>query len=958
MSRAIVNRMIHVLMCLFFGMFVVLCPFRVGAEEASRTLSPPQALIEAGLLPMADAKLSERAAMTWQQVQDAVQPTPWPEAKPKPAGALSLQGAGLVEQAEAQLAKGEVFRAIQLLRQAEQSDPAHPRVKRALGMAYAESGNLTRASSYLHPIATARRDDVEALLVLMRNAAQSESLERVLMYSLALETTGATSLLADSYRSVALHRLGYTAAATDRQAATVKAIDGFDFEQAGEDVDAPAVLRRELRVLQAMHPQLRIELGDLYLQSGQYDKALNAYADVTLQDPAARHLLGARRVYLAMLTEQPSVAMNQVIALLAADDATDSDAALVDYLVEQGIAAEALAMRISELLAKQGVNHARLLALASAAEKQVVLEQIGAWLSTGPVTVDRLKSAVSLVRFDDDVPADGKPLAELLVLIAERIAQTPDQALKRARIAVQGIGSPVSLLRALKAEAFTAASPDMQRLFSAVIYEETGRQRDALQAYRELMQASEDRLVQSALLPFVRLELAVGNPEQAKEKLGEPTLDTDWPMFDLSLRAMSATGQSREAIAIIDEYIKANGRKLESDVLRIELIAQMGQPQEACNLLLRLISSNPNEESLYHLGIDLSYDYRDSFNRLTDADRMRRAFLTRLISNLPESPLARVGMAQNIRSNPSRIDEAVALLLEVLEEEPSNTLALSLLVELYEDTGDELSAEAAHDRYAMALGPGMSRALLIAGRAVSNGKMNRAKQVLDDALKLDEQGVLPGPAMTGDQASMLLRHLEAADPDRDTDALYVSMVRRFPDDAQLNNALGYRWTVENKNLWQAEAMIKRALQQEPTNHSLLDSLAWVQYKLGDFETAYTTQSRALMVLETQLARFNGLEREMGATIAILNDHMGDILYKLDDRNKALKHWREAMKQGYTEEEKLFDPELRSLEARLKAKVDALADDRPVPVADVPGPESYGPKGHPAEIEPEDKGPDA
>ncbi|MFK7789664.1 MAG: tetratricopeptide repeat protein [Phycisphaeraceae bacterium] len=951
------NQMKRMTVGLLVGLVVVLCTRGVMADEvrAGATPPPPQALVDAGLLPEADAERSKRAEMTWAQVQTALKPTPWPAVEPKQVAALSAKAADLIKQAESAMGKGEVFAAVQLLRQAEQADPQHPKVMRALGLAYAESGNLKRASSYLYPIAVSQRDDVEVLLVLARHASQSEPLEQVFAYCDALDNAKAPSLFADAYRSTALHRLGYTAAATDRQANTVKDIDEIDLGALKQAGDVPAALRRELSVMKAMRPQLRIELGDLYLQSRDYDRALKAYADVELDDPAARHLLGARRVYLAVLTGDQAIAIDQVIALLGSEDPTADDAALVDYLVQQGVSAQVLAARVSDLLAKAGVNQPRLFALSRVAEKDAVLSQIEAWLSSGPVNAERLRRAVSLVSFDDDVPADAEPLADLLVLVANRIAKTPDKALLQARAAVGAIDAPVTLLRAIQSDKFAVASLDMQELVSAVVYQATGRKRDALDAYRLVLKARDDQLVEPAVLPTVRLQLALGLGHEAHALLGDPDINAPWPMFELSLRAMSAAGKSRDALGVIDLYIKNQGKQLKSDVLRIELIAEMGQPQEACNLLLRLISTNPNEESLYHLGIDLSYNYRASFNRMTDAERMRRAFLTRLISNLPESSLARIGMAQNIRSNPARLDEAKALLLGVLEDEPTNAVALSLMVDMYDEAGEDDASSAMHERYAQSISIGMPRVLLIADHAVSTGKMARAKQVIDDALELDGEGVLPGPAMTGDQASLLLRHLEAADPNHDNDKLYLVMVRRFPDHAGLNNALGYRWAVENKNLRQAAAMIQRALQQEPTNHSLLDSLAWVQYKLGDFETAFNSQSRALMVLEAQLARFHGLDREMGATIAILNDHMGDILYKLEDPNKALKHWREAMKHEYTEEEMLFDPELRTLEARLKAKVEALAAERPVPVAKVPGPESYGPEGHPADIKPEDQG---
>ena len=954
MSLKPVNQTTTVAVCLLLGLLAVCWPVRAAVDDqpADRALRPPHVLIDAGLIPVEDAGLMGRAAMTWAQVKKAVVPTPWSEVETKPIAALSPQAADRLKQAESALRNGEVFAAIQDLRQAEQTDPHHPEVVRALGLAYAQSGNLKRAAIYLGATVSAKRGDVEALLVLCRHASQSESIEQALAYCLLLEKSDAPALLANIYRSEALHRLGYTTAAMSTRSAAIQAVDQIDLAKLNKEAELPAALLRELSVVKAMLPQMRIELGDFYLQLRDYARAAKAYADVQVEDAPARRLLAARRVYLAMLAGDQDTAVDQVVWLLGAADVAASDAALVDYLVEQGIPAPSLANRIFDVLAKEGVSLPRLSALSRVAEKHAVLAPIDVWLSSEPLTPQRLEHAAGLVVFDDSDANDAKPLADLLVLIAEQITrmsdQSPDQSLDYARAAVGAIDAPVTLLRAIQSDVYTTDQSDTRKLVAAAAYEATGRRRDAQKAYAKLLSADE-ALSKQVLIPVIRLQLALGILEEPLVSLGEPDLDADWTVFDLSLRAMAVAGQSEEAIDVVDRYIKANGKQLKADVLRIELIAEVGRPMEACNLLLRLITSNPTEESLYHLGINLAYGYSESFSRPTDADRMVRAFLTRLAFNLPESSFARIGMAQDLWGNPLRQDEAKQLLLDVLEQEPDNVVALSVLVDMYDETGQADAAATMHERYTQALGPGISRALSIADRAVSKGQMLRAKEVLERAIELDEQGVLPGPAVAGYQASALLGYLEVADPKRPTDGLYLAMVRRFPNDPVLNNSLGYRWAVENKNLRQAEAMIQRALQQEPSNHSLLDSLAWVQYKLGDFEKAYATQSRALAML----AQSPVVEEESGSTIAILNDHMGDILYKREDPEAALKYWREAMKPDYTEDEMLLDPELRSLAGRLKAKVDALAAGRPVPVAAVPGPETHGPKGHPADIEPAD-----
>lgn len=962
MRRIKLNRKLAAGAALALGLFVWQ-PTAVAQAEEKNAIDPPQVLVDAGLRLAQAGPPAERAGLTWPAVLASVEPATWPKAGDQPAGVLPTEAAAFIKQSTSAATNGQTFRAVQLLRQAEELAPDHPKVIRALGLAYAESGNLTRATDYLRKIIATSRDDVDALLVLARHAAQSGLLEEALMYCDALDNADA-AIAADHYRVALLNDLGYTAAATERLASLLAAVEVMDVDQLNEQAVASPSYLRELRVIKAIEPQLRLTQGDLFLQSGDDERAAEAYAAIELKDATALHALVARQVFVALRNEDHTTAIDQVIVLLSTPSATEDDAQLTAYLLSQGVSSEVLTQRIEAMLQANGVTLPRLIALSKVADKPRLLKPINDWLSAGPVTPERLAQSVALLRFEDSEPTDAKALAGLLKLVVSRMQQSPEQASAYALAAVEELDAPVTLLRAIQGASFNASPSNAQQLLAAVAYEHTGRLRDALEAYEPLL-AADEVLAEQVRLPVVRLHLALGQGDQAHQLLGEPAIDAGWDEFELALRAMAASGQARQAVTLVDQRIKARGKQLDLDVLRIKLIAQMGQPQEACNLLLRLISTHPSDEALYRLGIDLAYIHRANFNRITDADRMRRAFLTRLISNLPDAPLSRMSMAQNIKSNPARIDEAEQLLLQVLEDEPDDAGVMSLLVELYDETGDEVAAQAMFERYANAVTPGVSRALLIAERAVSLGQGKRATRVIDGVFELEKEGVLPGQAMLGDDASSLLHYLEAADPDRDTEALYLSMVRRFPDHAGLNNALGYRWAVQDKNLKQAKAMIQRALKANPTNHSILDSLAWVQYKLGELDEAQATQSRALMTLEALLARLRGpriglpddAAAEFGATNAILNDHMGDILYKQGEARKALDHWRVAAKQPYTEEEMRFDPELRTLEARLKAKIDAMADDQPVPIAPVPGPESHGPEGHPSDLKPDQQAPE-
>src|SRR6184192_1331837 len=91
-------------------------------------------------------------------------------------------------------------------------------------------------------------------------------------------------------------------------------------------------------------------------------------------------------------------------------------------------------------------------------------------------------------------------------------------------------------------------------------------------------------------------------------------------------------------------------------------------------------------------------------------------------------------------------------------------------------------------------------------------------------------GVAAEQAGLYDKAADLLRKSIALDPENSAEAC---------------NYLGYIWADHNMNLEEAETMIRRALQSEPSNASYLDSLGWVEFRKGQFDQALSDLLREI-----------------------------------------------------------------------------------------------------------------
>jgi len=122
-----------------------------------------------------------------------------------------------------------------------------------------------------------------------------------------------------------------------------------------------------------------------------------------------------------------------------------------------------------------------------------------------------------------------------------------------------------------------------------------------------------------------------------------------------------------------------------------------------------------------------------------------------------------------------------------------------------------------------------------------------------------------------------------------------------PDQAHVLNYLGYSWIEQNRNLTEARDMIERAVSLRPNDGYITDSLGWVEYRLGDYESAVQTMERAV---------------ELTPTDPVINDHFGDTLWMVGRKTEARFQWRRALS---------FNPEEADLRDRIKRKLSVGLD---------------------------------
>jgi tetratricopeptide (TPR) repeat protein len=107
------------------------------------------------------------------------------------------------------------------------------------------------------------------------------------------------------------------------------------------------------------------------------------------------------------------------------------------------------------------------------------------------------------------------------------------------------------------------------------------------------------------------------------------------------------------------------------------------------------------------------------------------------------------------------------------------------------------------------------------------------------------------------------------------------VIRMKPDYAHAYNALGYTLAEKTQRLAEAKELIEKAYKLAPEDPFILDSLGWVHYRLGNVHDA-------LKHLQAAYGARN--DPEIAA-------HLGEVLWKVGQRDEAQKIWRAALTEN-------------------------------------------------------------
>lgn len=312
--------------------------------------------------------------------------------------------------------------------------------------------------------------------------------------------------------------------------------------------------------------------------------------------------------------------------------------------------------------------------------------------------------------------------------------------------------------------------------------------------------------------------LIAGLPGSAEQRSG----------YHLSLAQLLA--RARQPDAALAEFEQALALQSDNSAARygVALLAlDRGHFDRAEAAFKRLYENNKHpERSAYFLG--RIHEQREQFadaetwyRRVTEGDHLVDASVRAALMEARQGRLAVArGQLQQLREgHPKMAGRLYGAEARMLFTAGQYQDALAIYDEALQQTPDDID--------------------LLYGRSIVNGRLGRVDPALAD-----------------------LRHI----------------LKLEPGAPRAMNALGYVLTNHTERYQEALKLITQALQADPDNPAILDSMGWVQYHLGNLDAALDDLQRAYKAFP---------DPEVAA-------HLGEVLWVLGKHEQAQRVWQESL----------------------------------------------------------------
>lgn len=379
-------------------------------------------------------------------------------------------------------------------------------------------------------------------------------------------------------------------------------------------------------------------------------------------------------------------------------------------------------------------------------------------------------------------------------------------------------------------------------------------------------QKSLDAISRNGIEDFLRFHRALmadvaGKPKEALGLMRQAyeNQPNDIRLVEAYTRMLMAAGDFKGATKVLDDFAAVGWSAPFTEPLRADIAAGRGaaklipNPQAGAAEMYygigRALTQDGSHDlaaEFYNLGLylhpaadNISVALASIFENAKQYERAN-ALYRALPESSPYKPSASVRIAENIQALGDR-PEAIRRLHNIVVTQPDNFDAIIALA-------DQLRFA---ERYKEAT-TYYSRALEIAG-----GSSKKTNWSIYYA-----RGIAYERSGQWDKAELDFK----------------AALKLSPNQPQVLNYLGYTWVDRGENLDEALKMIQKAIDWDPTDGYVVDSLGWAYYRLGRLDQAVKTLEQAV---------------ELRPSDPEINDHLGDAYWRVGRKLEAGFQWNIA-----------------------------------------------------------------
>lgn len=383
--------------------------------------------------------------------------------------------------------------------------------------------------------------------------------------------------------------------------------------------------------------------------------------------------------------------------------------------------------------------------------------------------------------------------------------------------------------------------------------------RELLEPYRE----SVDARLAIAQFSMVSGDRA-GALREAKDALAK------FPNSEVAALVVAQIVEDKaESIRVLSQFLQKNPKAREVRLAHARLLYEQSKIAEAKKEFKTLVEQKSDDQTaLFALGM-LSVQAND----LPEAEKYLAAYI-RALGGQPDKE--------------RDATQALMVLAQIAEERNDLATALKWLdqVEIVTHQGSVTAVIKRAQLQAKTGKVDAGRQLLAAADADSDE--DRVRLIIGDAQILRDAGRLPEAIKVLEDAleslpeniDLLYEYAMLVEKNKEFEAMEKALrkiIQIAPDNQHAYNALGYSFAERNVRLQEAYDLIKKALQLAPDDAFIIDSMGWVEFRLGRLEKAEELLRRAYTL-------------RPDPEIAV---HLGEVLWLRGREEEAKKLWRFA-----------------------------------------------------------------